>query len=75
MQDASSAEPLPLTACWPLSRDGPLPEAVIGRDFLEKVFFRSIPQRFDCPTSAVRQALKALLKRTAREAYRNLEDV
>jgi hypothetical protein len=72
MQFVGSTEFLPLTARWPLSREGPLPETLIGSDYLEKVFFRALPQEFECPTSAVRKALKVLLKRTAREAHRRL---
>src|SRR5450830_1246787 len=72
MQLQSPSDVVPLSGFWPLSRELSLPKTLIGPDYLEEVFFRVLPLRFNCSATAVRKALKLFLKRTAREAYRTL---
>jgi hypothetical protein len=72
MQLQSPNDVVPLSGCWPLARELSLPKTLIGPDYLEEVFFRALPARFNCSAAAIRKALKLFLKRTVREAYRTL---
>src|SRR6516165_1085610 len=68
----SVTEGVPLTACWPLCREGPLPKTILGPEYLEKVFFRVGPIEWRCAATDVRKALKALVKRVAPKNRRAL---
>ncbi len=72
IQATEHAEFVPLTACWPLNREGPLPSTLIDPEFLEKVFFRIGPTVWNCPAQSIRRALKLLLKKVARDLQRKL---
>jgi hypothetical protein len=72
MQLQSPSDVVPLSSCWPLSRELSLPKTLIGPDYLEEVFFRVLPAQFNCSATAIRKALKLFLKRAAREAYDTL---
>ena len=72
MDTADYNETMPLTACWPLSKEGPLPKGLLGPEYLEKVFFRSGPIEWQCSASAVRKWLKALRRGAIEESNRSL---
>jgi hypothetical protein len=47
-----------------------MPKTLLGPEYLEKVFFRIGPVAWKCSATAVRKALKGLLKRAARKTNR-----
>src|SRR5262249_45287638 len=66
----SSNDVVPLTACWPLSREGPMPKTLLGPEYLEKVFSRIAPVAGKCSAPAVRKPLNRLLKHAGRKTNR-----